>query len=73
MSTTDTSRQPLAQKEGRGSLVRPRFTPGLLLLDEDLTAEVDYTRELSRLLFRNLSGCGVVCGLTVEATEVVGE
>lgn len=48
-----------------GSLVRPRFEPGLLLLDEDLTAIVDHTRGLSRLLFRSLFGCGVVCGFRV--------
>jgi len=53
-------------------LVWPRFTPGLLLLDEDLTAGVDYTRELSRLLFRNLFGCGVICGLTVTGKEATG-
>jgi hypothetical protein len=52
---------------GLASLVRPRFSPGLLLEDEDLTAGVDYTRELNRLLFRSLFGCGVICGLTVKA------
>src|SRR6185503_11694 len=52
---------------GLATLVRPRFSPGLLLEDEDLTAGVDYTRELNRLLFRSLFGCGVICGLTVEA------
>jgi hypothetical protein len=69
MSTTTSSPQPLATTEGRGSIVRPRFTPGLLLLDEDLSASVDYTRELTRLLFRNLFGCGVMCGLTVDGQE----
>lgn len=48
-----------------GDLERPRYSPGLILQDSDLTAAVDYTRELSRLLFRSLFGCGVVCGLTV--------
>jgi hypothetical protein len=72
MSTTTTSTDALATAEGRGSLVWPRFTPGLLLLDEDLTAGVDYTRELSRLLFRNLFGCGVICGLTVTGQEATG-
>jgi len=52
---------------GWSSLQRPRFTPGLLLEDEDLTAGVDYTRELTRLLFSSLFGCGVICGLEVEA------
>lgn len=72
MNTTMTSDKPLKTAEGRGSLVRPRFTPGLLLLDEDLTAGVDYTRELSRLLFRNLFGCGVICGLKVSGLEAAG-
>jgi hypothetical protein len=72
MNTTTTGTQPLEIVEGRGSLVRARFTPGLLLLDEDLTAGVDYTRGLSRLLFRNLFGCGVICGLTVDGAEATG-
>lgn len=55
-----------------GALERPRYAPGLILEDSDLTAAVDYTRELNRLLFRSLFGCGVVCGLTVEAEEDCG-
>lgn len=51
--------------ERKSTLVRPRFSPGLLLRDDDLRVGVDYTRELSRLLFRSLFGCGVVCGLKV--------
>jgi hypothetical protein len=57
--------------KGRGAepvasdLVRPRFAPGLVLEDVDLTAGVDYVRTLTRLLFRSLIGCGVVCGLKV--------
>jgi hypothetical protein len=50
---------------GNSNLVRPRFSPGLLLRDDDLKQGVDYTRDLSRLLFRSLIGCGVVCGLKV--------
>ncbi|MEO7496037.1 MAG: hypothetical protein ABIT83_18660, partial [Massilia sp.] len=50
---------------GKSQLVRPRFSPGLLLQDDDLTASVDYASELSRLMFRSLFGCGVVCGLKV--------
>src|SRR5262245_50632254 len=52
-------------KSGLSSLVRPRFTEGLLLQDDDLTTGVTYTRELSRMMFRALFGCGVVCGLGV--------
>jgi len=53
--------------QGLSSLQRPRFSPGLLLEDEDLTASVDYTRNMMRLLFRSLFGCGVICGLEVRA------
>lgn len=50
-----------------GNLVRPHFSPGLLLEDTDLNAGVSYTRDLTRLMFRSLFGCGVICGLKVEA------
>lgn len=49
-----------------GVLERPRYSPGLILEDSDLTAAVDYTRELNRLMFRSLFGCGVICGLDVH-------
>lgn len=49
-------------------LMRPQFAPGQLLRDDDLRQGVDYTRDLSRLLFRSFFGCGVVCGLDVTAT-----
>lgn len=55
-----------------GLLERPRYSPGLILEDSDLTAAVDYTRELNRLLFRSLFGCGVVCGLTVKVEAHCG-
>jgi hypothetical protein len=48
-----------------GLLERPLYAPGLILEDADLTAAVDYTRQLNRLLFGALFGCGVICGLTV--------
>ena len=54
---------------GLATLVRPTYAPGLLLEDEDLTAAVDYTRELNRLLFRSLFGCGVICGLEVAGVK----
>ena len=56
----------LVSQQGLSSLQRPRFEPGLLLEDEDLTAGVDYTRDMVRLMFRSLFGCGVICGLKVE-------
>jgi hypothetical protein len=56
--------EPLKDVSG---LVWPRFTQGLLLQAEDLTQTVDYTRDLNRLMFRSLFGCGVICGLVVKA------
>lgn len=58
---------------GHSTLVRPRFSPGLLLRDDDLRQGVEYTRDLSRLLFRSLFGCGVVCGLVVEPRVECGK
>ncbi len=52
---------------GKSSLIRPRFSPGLLLQDDDLTAVVDYGRDMTRLLFRSMLGCGVLCGFEVKA------
>lgn len=49
-----------------GALERPRYSPGLVLEASDLTAAVDYTRDLNRLLFKSLFGCGVICGLDVS-------
>lgn len=51
------------------SLIRPKFSPGLLLQDDDLTTAVGYTRNLSRLMFRTLFGCGVLCGLEVSRPQ----
>jgi hypothetical protein len=51
--------------KGTSTLVRPKFGPGMLLQADDLDAQTTYTRDLSRLLFRSLFGCGVVCGLDV--------
>lgn len=58
---------------GNSNLMRPRFSPGLLLRDDDLNQSVDYTRDLSRLLFRSLFGCGVVCGLRVRSAFDCGK
>jgi hypothetical protein len=51
---------------GQSQLVRPQFSQGLMLQDDDLTQAVDYSRELNQLLFRSLLGGGVVCGLAVK-------
>lgn len=51
--------------KGTSTLVRPKFGPGMLLQADDLDALTTYTRDLNRLLFRSLFGCGVVCGLDV--------
>jgi hypothetical protein len=62
---------PIPAKAGMSSLVRAKFGPGMLLQHDDLELVSAYTRDLSRLLFRSLFGCGVVCGLkvTVIPTE----
>jgi hypothetical protein len=52
---------------GNSTLARAKFGPGMLLQHDDLEQLNVYTRDLSRLMFRSLFGCGVVCGLVVEA------
>jgi hypothetical protein len=55
------------------TLVRPRYSQGLLLNDDDLTQAVDYTRDLNRLLFRSLLGYGVISGLLVKPSMPCGK
>src|SRR5262245_49156101 len=55
---------------GLSTLERPRYSPGLLLEDDDLTSAVNYPRNMMRLMFRSLFGCGVICGLDVTAELV---
>src|SRR4051812_13061695 len=59
--------------KGMSTLVRPRFGPGMLLQHEDLDQLNTYTRDLSRLMFRSLFGCGVVCGLVVTTETKCGK
>ena len=59
--------------KGLSTLVRPRFGPGMLLQHEDLEQLHGYTRELNRLMFRSLFGCGVICGLVVKTGEKCGQ
>lgn len=54
---------------GASTLERAKFSPGMLLRHNDLEQLNAYPRELSRLLFRSLFGCGVVCGLVVQPPE----
>jgi hypothetical protein len=58
--------------KGTSTLTRARFGPGMLLQHGDLEQLNNYTRDLSRLLFRSFFGCGVICGLTVDGTEDCG-
>ncbi|WP_051000383.1 hypothetical protein [Bradyrhizobium diazoefficiens] len=60
----------LACGKGMGTLERPLYSPGLLLEDDDLTSGVTYTRRLTQLLFSSLFGCGVICGLKIEAENI---
>ena len=59
--------------KGMSTLVRPRFGPGMLLQHDDLDQLTTYTRELNRLMFSSLFGCGVVCGLVVEPATDCGK
>src|SRR5437870_2668103 len=52
-------------KKGFSSLIEPLYAPGHVLMDDDLTAGTVFTRSLSRLLFRSIFGCGVICGYRV--------
>jgi|SRR5262245_38335668 len=65
----NTNSQPLVQAKRPSTLVRAKFGPGMLLQHDDLEQLNVYTRDLNRLMFRSLFGCGVVCGLVV-GTEV---
>lgn len=60
-----TAKELIEAKRGTSTLVRPRFSPGLLLQDTDLNSAVDYGRTLLQLMLRNLFGCGVICGYEV--------
>src|SRR5882672_3226227 len=63
-----TAKQKYEKRPGVALLKRPLYKAGLLLEDDDLTAAVEYTRNMSKLLFRSLFGCGVICGLEVKGT-----
>jgi hypothetical protein len=65
--------KPLATHKGVSTLVRPKFGPGMLLEHGDLELLPAYTRDLSRMMFRALFGCGVVCGLHVDAVDRCGK
>lgn len=58
---------------GTTKLVRAKFGPGMLLQHQDLELLNSYTQNLSRLMFRSLFGCGVVCGLDVKVEMKCGK
>jgi hypothetical protein len=64
---TATKKKAYASQQGLSTLERPRYSAGLLLEDDDLTAAVSYTRNMMRLMFKSLFGCGVICGMDVTA------
>jgi hypothetical protein len=64
MNTTNVT---VGSTKDTSKLQRARFRPGMLLEHEDLDLLNTYTRDLSRLLFGSLFGCGVICGLVVKA------
>lgn len=67
------TKEPVGITPGKSKLERARFGPGMLLQHEDLEQLNTYTRELSRLLFQSFFGCGVICGLVVEAVLECGK
>ena len=69
MNNTTTTPAP---GTGLSTLERAKFGPGMLLQHEDLELLNTYTRNLSRLMFRSLFGCGVVCGLVVKPNMTCG-
>ena len=68
-----TKNQPLQKVTGPSTLARAKFGPGMLLQHDDLDQLNTYTRDLSRLMFSSLFGCGVVCGLVVSGEENCGK
>src|SRR5687768_3472638 len=66
------SAKPIKVVPGSSTLTRPRFGAGMLLQHDDLEQLGAFPAELSRLLFRSLFGCGVVCGLVVVGEEKCG-
>lgn len=69
----NTNNQPVATKKGWSTLARAKFGPGMLLQHDDLEQLNTYTRDLNRLMFRSLFGCGVVCGLVVDTKTDCGK
>jgi len=69
----NTNNQPVARAKGPSTLARAKFGPGMLLQHDDLEQLNIYTRELNRLMFRSLFGCGVVCGLVVSTQVKCGK
>ena len=65
--------QTVALVKGMSKLARAKFGPGMLLQHDDLEQLNVYTRELNRLMFRSLFGCGVVCGLVVGTDPKCGK
>ncbi|BCT91010.1 hypothetical protein LYSHEL_00340 [Lysobacter helvus] len=65
--------KPLAIHKAMSTLVWPKFGPGMLLEHGDLELLPAYTREINRLMFRSLFGCGVVCGLKVDVAVHCGK
>lgn len=59
--------------DASATLIRPKFSAGLLLQDDDLTQAVDYLRGVTRMLFRSMLGCGVLCGFEVTPSLVCND
>ncbi len=68
-----TTPKPLAIHKAMSILTWPKFGPGMLLEHGDLELLPAYTRQINRLMFRSLFGCGVVCGLKVDVAVHCGK
>lgn len=67
------AKSTINSSKGQSTLARARFGPGMLLHHDDLEQLNTYTRELNRLMFRSLFGCGVICGLVVKTDQKCGK
>jgi hypothetical protein len=56
----------------RASTEAVKFTDGMLVTAEDLTAAMNYPLSVAQVLWRSFFGCGIVCGLELADTTYAG-
>lgn len=64
-----TVKPKLPEKRGISSLTAPSFHAGTVLEADQLNQIGENAQGMMRLMLRSLLGCGVLCGLKVQATE----